>query len=222
MKSGKFMPIHFKEIPTAEMKQRAAEFAAEMGKRRSVRQFSEKDVPEEIIWNCIKTANSAPSGANRQPWHFVIVKNQELKRKIRESAEGVEKKFYQSKATREHVAAVNHLGTNWRKAFLEQAPYLIALFVERFRLLPNQEKEKNYFMMESVGLAGGLLLAAIHHAGLTCLTYTPTPSDFLRNLLGRPANERLFMLFVVGYPGKDAVVPELTKKSAEAVTSVFE
>lgn len=222
MESGKFIRFAFDEIPMSEMQQRAADFAAEMAKRRSLRQFAKRDVPTEIIWRCIETANTAPSGANRQPWHFVIVKNLQLKQKIRAAAEAVEKKFYEHQACQAQINAIKPLATTWEKNFLETAPYLIALFAERYRLNPSGEIEKNYYMMESVGLAAGLFLAALHHAGLVGLTYTPAPDRFLNELLERPANERLFLLFVVGYPDPDARIPDLKKKTATDVTSVFE
>lgn len=222
LESGQFTRFIFEEIPVSEMQQRAADFANEMAKRHSIRQFANRDVPPEIIWRCIETANTAPSGANRQPWHFVVVKNPEMKQKIRVAAESVEKEFYTHKACQAHIQAIKPLATTWEKEFLETAPYLVALFAERYRLNPAGETEKNYYVMESVGLAGGLFLAALHHAGLVGLTYTPAPDRFLNDLLERPANERLFLMFVVGYPHPDARIPALTKKNTTDVTSVFE
>ena len=217
-----FRPFEeYEEYPVDEMRRRAAEFAADMRRRRTVRHFSERPVPREIIDDCLLAAGRAPSGANRQPWHFVVVTDPEVKRHIREGAEKEEKEFYESRAPREWLEALAPLGTNEHKPFLETAPYLIAIFAESYFVGPNGEKLKNYYVSESVGIATGFLVAALHHAGLASLTHTPSPMGFLNEILGRPENERPFLLLVVGYPAEDALVPDIGKKElSEFVTYV--
>jgi nitroreductase len=194
------------------MKQRAAAWRAEMQRRRSVRQFSSRPVPQEVIADCLLVAGSAPSGANLQPWHFVVVQDPTVKQQIREAAEKEEYEFYHGRAPQEWLEALASMGTDEHKPYLEIAPCLIVIFAQSYRLLPDGRKAKNYYVSESVGIATGMLIAAIHHAGLVALTHTPSPMGFLNRILGRPDNERPFLLLVVGYPADDAVVPELSKK----------
>ena len=191
-----------------------------MNKRRSVRHFSSKAVPFEVIRNAVMTAASAPSGANKQPWTFVIVEDPEVKRKIRMAAEKEEKEFYDHRAPDEWLADLEPMGTDWRKPFLEDAPYLIVIFKKNYRVDKTQHL-KNYYVNESVGIASGFLLTAIHNAGLAALTHTPSPMGFLSKILNRPRNEKAFLLIPVGYPAADAEVPVLTKKSFEQAAEVI-
>ena len=178
-------------------------------------------MPREVIEDCLRAAGTAPSGANRQPWHFVAVTDPEVKRRIREGAEKEEKEFYERRAPRDWLDALAPLGTDEHKPFLETAPCLIAIFAVSYGIGPDGEKLKNYYVSESVGIATGLLIAAVHHAGLASLTHTPSPMGFLNEILDRPANERPFLLLVVGYPSEDALVPEIGKKELpEMVTWV--
>lgn len=209
------------EYPQEEMKKRSAEFYVEMKRRRTVRQFSNRPVPREIIENCLKTAATAPSGANMQPWSFVVVTDAVLKRQIRKEAEKTEREFYGKSASRQWVENLKPLGTNEHKPFLEVAPYLIVIFAQRYGLLPDGNKKSHYYVNESVGIATGMLIAAVHHAGLVCLTYTPSRMNFLNQVLSRPSNEKPFLLLVVGYPAKDTVVPEIAKKSLKDVAKFF-
>ena len=216
-----FIPLRsFQEIPEQEMVWRAADFYVEMGRRRTVRQFSDRPVPRELIENFLKAASTAPSGANMQPWKFVVVSDPDLKVRIREKAEQEEHEFYTRRATPEWLSALEPLGTDEHKPYLEAAPYLIAIFVERFGMLPDGRKVKHYYASESVGIATGILITAIHHAGLISLTHTPSPMGFLNEILERPENEKPFLLLVVGYPAADAVVPKIRKKGLEEI-SVF-
>ena len=194
------------------MRRRADEFRTELQRRRTVREFSSRPVPREVIEDCLRAAGTAPNGANLQPWHFVVVSDPTMKREIRVAAEKEEREFYLRKAPQEWLEALAPLGTNEHKPFLESAPYLIAIFAQSYSLLPDGRKVKNYYVQESVGIATGILITAIHHAGLVSLTHTPNPMGFLNQLLGRPVQERAFLILVVGYPGSDAMVPALTKK----------
>ena len=199
---------------------RSKENLSLMNKRRSVRHFSSKAVPFEVIRNAVMTAASAPSGANKQPWTFVIVEDPEVKRKIRMAAEKEEKEFYDHRAPDEWLADLEPMGTDWRKPFLEDAPYLIVIFKKIYRVDKTQHL-KNYYVNESVGIASGFLLTAIHNAGLAALTHTPSPMGFLSKILNRPRNEKAFLLIPVGYPAADAEVPVLTKKSFEQAAEVI-
>jgi iodotyrosine deiodinase len=212
--SAPFVPLPgYREYPPAEMAGRARDFAEEMGRRRTVRDFSDRAVPRAIIENCLRAAGSAPSGANQQPWHFVAVANPALKHRIRKAAEAEEREFYAHRAPPEWLEVLQPLGTDSAKPFLDVAPWLIAVFIRRFERLPDGSKRKHYYTDESVGLATGLLLAAIHHAGLVALTHTPSPMKFLNEILGRPKDiERPFLLLVVGYPAPDAKVPDIARK----------
>jgi len=213
---------HFRKLPEEEMRGRAAAFLAEMRRRRSVREFSDADVPREVIEDCLRTAGTAPSGANMQPWHFVVVSDPETKRRIRQAAEKAERDFYQRRATEEWLAALAPLGTDPSKPFLETAPYLIAVFVQQYGLEPDGRKTKHYYPTESVGIATGMLIAAIHQAGLVSLPYTPAPMSFLNEILDRPPNERPMMILVVGYPADGATVPELDKKPLDEIVTFVE
>jgi iodotyrosine deiodinase len=207
-----FVPLaSYREYPAAEMIARSREFAAEMQRRRTVRQFSDRAVPREVIDACIETAGTAPSGAHQQPWHFVVVADAGVKRAIREAAETAEAEFYAT-APAEWLAALAPLGTDAHKPYLEVAPYLIAVFAQRHGRTDDGGRQPHYYVMESVGIATGFLLAALHHAGLATLTHTPNPMGFLNTILGRPTNERAIMLIVAGYPAPDARVPDLRRK----------
>ena len=215
-----FVPLtSFREYPPEEMKQRAETFRAELQRRRSVRYFSNRSVPRAIIEDCLLAAGSAPSGANLQPWHFVVVSDPAIKRKIREGAEAEEREFYHGRATQEWLDDLASLGTDENKPFLEIAPYLIVIFAESYRVLPDDRTGKNYYVSESVGIATGMLITAIHHAGLVALTHTPSPMGFLNEILGRPKNEKPFLVLVVGYPAEDAVVPVIGKKSLDEIAT---
>ena len=185
--------------------------------KRAVRQFSDRPVPEEVMDNILDAGRRSQSSKNSQPWQFVVVGDAAVKRQIREAAEAEEREFYEHRAPPEWLAALEPLGTGWQKPFLETAPYLIAIFFKNYDLLPDGRKVKNYYAMESVGIATGFLIAALHHAGLATLTHTPSPMAFLNKILSRPKNERPFLLLVVGYPAEDALVPDITKKPLEEI-----
>ena len=220
MKSKKFTFLNnYKEFPVEEMLKRSQSFYEDVKRRRSVRDFSDKPVPKEIIENCIKAAGTAPSGANLQPWHFVVVSNLKIKKKIRLAAEEEEKEFYSKRAPKEWLDVLEPLGTDESKPFLEIAPYLIAIFYKSYDVLPDGNQVKQYYAMESTGIATGILINAIHYAGLVSLTHTPSPMNFLNEILNRPKNERPFLLLVVGYPAEDAKVPDIKKKSLQEIES---
>ncbi len=205
MKSYPTIPLdQYKEYPLAEMRERLAAFYADLNRRRTVREFSDRPVPRDIIETALKAANTAPSGANLQPWHFVVVSGEETKKKIREAAEVEEREFYQHRASEEWLAALEPLGTDSNKPFLETAPYLIVVFLQKFGKLKDGRKVKHYYPTESTGIASGMLITALHTAGLAMLTHTPSPMKFLNDILGRPSSERPFLLLVVGYPAGDA------------------
>jgi len=207
-----FVPLNFERLAPVEMLRRARELRAELARRRSVRHFVPDPLPEGLLEECLLTAGSAPSGAHRQPWTFVVVRDPELKRRIREAAEEEERKLYEERISDEWRAALAPLGTDANKPFLEIAPALIIVF-RRAHELENGEKRANYYTQESVGLACGFLLAALHHAGLATLTHTPSPMGFLSEVLERPENERPFLLIPVGYPAPGCEVPNLERKS---------
>lgn len=193
-------------------------FFHQMDQRRSVRDISDKPVPKAVIENIIKTASTAPSGAHMQPWTFVVVSNTDIKRQIRIAAEEEEKKSYNGRMSEQWIKDLAPLGTNEHKPFLESAPYLIIVFKQAYRVGENDTKIPNYYVNESVGLAAGFLLAAIHQAGLVSLTHTPSPMNFLTKLLDRPANEKPFLLIPVGWPNKNAEVPDITRKSLAEIS----
>ena len=216
----KLVPLTtFVERAPEEMQTRAREFYEDIKRRRTVREFSSRPVPRVIIEDCLRAAGTAPSGANLQPWHFVVVSDPQTKRKIREAAEAEEREFYGGKAPQEWLDALAPLGTDEHKPYLETAPYLIAVFAQSYALLEDGRKVKNYYVTESVGIALGFLIAAVHRAGLASLTHTPSPMNFLATLLDRPANERAFLLLVVGYPGAGVRVPDIEKKPLEAIAT---
>lgn len=196
-------------------------FYEEMKQRRSVRFFSDLPVPKETIENLIKTAGSAPSGANKQPWHFVAVSNPAVKKQIRVAAEAEEKAFYEERATAEWLRDLEPIGTDWQKPFLEIAPWLIVVFKKAYNETA-EGKTKNYYVQESVGLACGFLIAAIHQAGLATLTHTPSPMNFLADILNRPENEKPFLLLPVGYAASDATVPNIFRKAIEEIATFIE
>ncbi len=214
------VPLPFERVPSDEGLARGRDFADSMKTRRSVRFFSSDPVPREAIEMAIATAHSAPSGANRQPWHFVAISDPTIKSEIRVAAEGVEREFYEGKrATDEWLEALAPLGTDWRKPYLEVAPWLVVAFKEIHGVGPAGEKLTNYYVNESVGIACGLFIAALHSMGLVTLTHTPQPMRFLNEILDRPSNERPYILFPVGYPAPDCTVPDISKKPLEDVVT---
>ena len=215
-----FKQLDFQEFTGEDMQSRSETFLNEMSKRRSIRTFSDRSVPIEIIYNCIQTAASAPSGANKQPWQFIVVKDPAMKSKIRQAAELEEKEFYRHRATKEWLEDLNQFGTDWHKPFLDIAPYLIVVFKQAYDIKDDGSQRKNYYVNESVGIASGFLLAALHHAGLATLTHTPSPMNFLGEILNRPPNEKASLLIPVGYPAADTTVPELIKKPLEEVSTI--
>ncbi len=220
MSEARFIPLPgYREYPAAEMERRAKAFFEEVNRRRTVRQFSDRPVPRGVIELCLRAAGTAPSGANRQPWHFVVVSDSDVKCRIREAAEREEHEFYEHRAPADWLEALAPLGTDENKPFLEIAPYLIVVFAERYASGPDGQRLTNYYVTESVGLATGLLITALHHSGLTTLTHTPSPMGFLGEILGRPDNERAFLLLVVGYPAADAVVPDIERKPLEQIAT---
>ncbi|MGI9272331.1 MAG: nitroreductase family protein [Woeseiaceae bacterium] len=212
----------YEEYPIAEMRERLATFYETVDRRRTVREFSDRAVPRDIIETALKAANTAPSGANLQPWHFAVVSGAETKKRIREAAEVEEREFYEHRASPEWLAALEPLGTDSSKPFLEKAPYLIAVFLQKFGTLEDGRKVKHYYPTESTGLATGILITALHQAGLVCLTHTPSPMKFLNEILGRPTSERPFLLLVTGYPDEDAEVPDINRKSLDEFASFIE
>ncbi len=218
--SKKFVPhTEYTKFPVEEMIKRAKSFYDEMKQRRTVRAFSNKPVPRKVIEDCIKTAGTAPNGANMQPWHFVVVENASVKTKIRKAAEKEEKEFYEHRASREWLEALAPLGTDESKPFIEEASSLIAIFSESYSINESGSRVRNYYVKESVGIASGMLITALHHAGCVCLTHTPSPMGFLNNILDRPQNEKPFLLLVTGFPADDVTVPDITKKSLDEIAT---
>ncbi|MCF6305462.1 MAG: nitroreductase family protein [Rhodobacteraceae bacterium] len=201
----------FHDMTDAEMQMAALDYIEFMQHRHSVRNFSDRPIPRNIIENCVKTAGTAPSGANHQPWHFVAIANPEYKRRIREASEAEGRKFYAGGAGDEWLKAIEPIGTDEKKPHLEIAPWLIVVFAQRYGQYEDGEKFKNYNVPESVGIATGFLLAALHHAGLTALIHMPNPMEFLNEMLGRPKSEKPTMIIAVGHPAKSATVPEVAK-----------
>jgi nitroreductase len=216
-----FVPLEWREYPVDDMRRRVSRFLEIMQGRRSVREFSSRAVPRDIIETALAAAGTAPSGANLQPWHFVVVSDPDTKQRIRIAAEAEEKEFYEHRASPEWLAALEPLGTDTNKAFLETAPYLIAVFAQKFGILGDGRKVKHYYPIESTGLAAGMLVTALHHAGLACLTHTPSPMAFLNGILGRPRSERPFLLLVTGYPADGVKVPDIRRKSLPDFTTFF-
>ncbi len=220
MKTNKFIPLsQYKEYPPDEMQRRATAFYEDIKRRRTVRDYSTKPVDKSIIENCLLAAGTAANGANLQPWHFVVVSNPDIKKKIRDAAEEEEREFYEQRAPQEWLDAVKPLGTDASKPFLETAPYLIIIFAESHKIGKDGIKKKNYYVQESVGIATGILMTALHSAGLVSLTHTPSPMNFLNKILGRPANERPYLILVVGHPPQDTKVPDISKKSLNEIST---
>jgi nitroreductase len=209
----------YREFLPEEMRRRAADIRAELSRRRSVRDFSDRPVPRELLEDCLLAAGSAPSGANRQPWRFVVVRDADLKRRIREAAEAEEREFYSRRAPDEWLEALAPLGTDADKPFLEIAPALIVVFALSHSELAGGRRAKNYYVNESVGIATGLLIAALHHSGLATLTHTPAPMSFLKSILPAPEGAKPFLILVTGYPAKDAKVPAIARKSLEEIAT---
>jgi nitroreductase len=215
------VPYRPERLEPAEMERRAAELYAELAQRRSIRAFSSEPVPRSLIETAIRTASTAPSGAHQQPWTFVAVSDPATKRHIRQAAEVEERRAYESRMSEEWLDALAPLGTDWRKPFLETAPWLVVLFEQVHGTFPDGSHRKHYYARESVGIAAGFFIAAVHHMGLATLTHTPSPMGFLSQILGRPRNERPFVLFPVGYPADDVTVPDIQRKSLVEV-AVFD
>ena len=218
-----FVPhVHAINFSDQQANKEANSFNQKLQKRRTIRDFSNKAVSKEIIEQCILAAASAPSGAHMQPWHFAAISDQEIKSKIRVAAEIEEKEFYQHRASDEWLKALEPLGTDTNKPFLETAPWLIAVFAERYGLDEDGNRFKHYYTPESVGIACGMLITALHNCGLATLTHTPSPMGFLKKILKRPDNERPYLLVVCGHPAQDAMIPNLKRKPLEKVASFFE
>jgi len=208
MEAPVFEPLAgYAEYPEAEMARRAEAFAADLRRRRTVRDYQPREVPRAVLEHCLRAAGSAPSGANMQPWHFTVITDPVVKHRLREAAEAEERDFYRERAPAEWLAALAPLGTDEHKPFLEHAT-LIAVFAQRFGELPDGRRVKHYYVSESVGIATGFLIAALHHAGLATLTHTPSPMGFLNEICGRPENEKPYLLLVTGYPAPGCTVPE--------------
>ncbi len=223
MGKAEFQPLPFERRPEAEMLAAAELFRTQMARRRTVRDYAPDPVPRAVIEQAILTAGLAPSGANQQPWHFAAISSPAIKKRIREAAEEEERAFYAGRAGEEWLDALRHLGTDWEKPFLEEAPWLIAIFAQRWGEAPGADgkpvKVKHYYVPESVGIATGFLIAALHGAGLATLTHTPSPMGFLNEICGRPENEKAVILLVVGYPKDGCQVPRITKKKLDEIAS---
>ncbi|QEG21371.1 nitroreductase family protein [Mariniblastus fucicola] len=220
MAKGNHIPLkNFETRPAEEMEKRSADFYSHLKTRRSVRDFSDAPIPDAVIENCLLAAGTAPNGANLQPWHFSVVKSPEIKAEIRKAAEVEEYEFYHGKAPQDWLDALAPLGTNASKPFLETASTLIVIFSQTFGFDETGEKVKHYYVSESVGIATGFLIAALHDAGCATLTHTPSPMKFLNRILGRPSNERPFLVLVVGQPAAGALVPDIAKKTANEIST---
>ncbi len=217
-----FIEFHHETFGSGDMIKRSQEFYQWLDKRRTVRDFSDKPVPKEVILNLVMSASSAPSGAHKQPWTFCVVTDPALKKEIRLAAEKEEFESYNNRMSDEWLKDLRPLQTDWKKPFLEIAPYLIIVFKKVYDVLPSGEKRTNYYVNESVGIACGFLLTAVHHAGLAALTHTPSPMNFLSKILNRPENERPYLLIPVGYPAENALVPNLTRKTLAAVAEFYD
>ena len=213
----RFVPLEFERLEEREQLTRSRGFLAEMQRRRSVRAFSTEQVPYELVANAVAAAGTASSGAHQQPWTFVVVADQDVKRRIRAAAEEEERRSYESRMPDEWLEALRPLGTDWRKPHIEDAPYVVVVFEQTYGRRPDGSKIKHYYVKESVGIAVGLLLASLHDAGLATLTHTPSPMGFLREILERPENERPYVLIPVGYPGDECTVPDLERKSLDEI-----
>jgi iodotyrosine deiodinase len=217
MSEPRFVQLAFERLAEDEQLERSRRFLERMQARRTVRQFSSEPVPYELVRNAIATAGTAPSGAHQQPWTFVVVSDADVKRRIRIAAEDEERRSYDGRMSSEWLEALKPLGTDWRKAHVEDAPFLVVVFEQAYGVGADGSKVKHYYVRESVGIAVGLLLASLHEAGLATLTHTPSPMAFLREILVRPRNERPYVLIPVGYPAAECVVPDLERKPLEAI-----
>lgn len=214
--------LNFSPLDAQKMRERSAAFAQDLARRRTVRDYAPEPVDRDIIENCIRAAGTAPSGANQQPWHFVAISDPDIKSAIREAAEEEERAFYAGRAGEEWLGALAHLGTDDHKPFLEIAPWLIAIFAERYSVDDDGKRTKNYYVPESAGIATGFLIAALHQSGLATLTHTPAPMSFLSKVCKRPENEKPVILLVVGYPAKGARVPDIQRKPLGQITTWLE
>lgn len=219
--SYSFVRHQMQELSDEEILRRSAAFLHDMAKRRSIREFSQRQVPQEVMENVIATASSAPSGANKQPWTFCLVGDKGLKEKIRQAAEIEEKRNYNGRMSESWLSDLAPLGTDWHKPFLEDAPWLVVVFKRIYELDESSKKHHNYYVNESVGIAVGFLLSAVHQAGLCALTHTPSPMNFLTQLLGRPENERAYLLIPVGHPAAGTTVPHITKRPLNQVITIY-
>ncbi len=220
MNEAKFVPLQdYTSFSPTEMQQRAKDFYDFIKKRRTVREFSNRPIPEGVIEHCLLSAGTAPNGANKQPWHFAVVQDADIKKKIREAAEEEEREFYNRRAPEDWLEDLVPFGTDEHKPFLETAPALIGIFSQSYHLNDEGEREKHYYVKESVGIATGMLITALHNAGLATLTHTPSPMGFLNEIMQRPAHEKAFLLLVVGYPADDVQVPDISKKKLEEISS---
>jgi len=215
----RFVPLQFQELAPDEMLRRSREFHAEMDRRRTVRDFAARAIPIELVLNAVRAAGTAPSGAHKQPWTFVIVGDSDIKARIREAAEAEEKQSYEQRMPQEWLDALAPLGTDWHKPFLTTCPWLIVVMAQSYASTPHG-LAKHYYVQESVGIATGFLLAALHHAGLATLTHTPSPMAFLRDILGRPEGERVFLIVAAGYPAAGCLVPDIVRKPIEQIVVV--
>lgn len=214
-----FVPLEYSQMSADDSLRHSHSFFEQCARRRTVREYSDAPVPQAVIENCVRVAGTAPSGAHQQPWHFSCLRDPDVKRQIRIAAEAEEREFYESRATDEWLTALEPFGTNSEKPFLEVAPWLIAIFCQRHGVAEDGSRIKHYYPTESVGIATGLLVTAIHNAGLASLTHTPSPMGFLNQILDRPDNERAFVLLAVGYPADDVQVPDIQRKSLAEISS---
>ena len=221
-KKEAFIPYEHVEFPVDDMIDRSNSFYEFMNNRRSVRHFSNRKVPKSVVENIIRAASTAPSGANKQPWTFCVISNEELKNKVRKLAEAEEKESYARRMSDEWLEDLVPIGTNWEKEFIDTAPYIIVVMKKVYDMDEDGTKHSNYYVNESVGLACGLLIAAIHNAGLCTVTHTPSPMNFLTKALSRPENERAFLLMPIGYPAEDAQVPNIKRKTLGEVVVYYE
>ena len=221
-KKEAFIPYEHVEYPVDDMIDRSNSFYEFMNNRRSVRHFSNRKVPKSVVENIIRAASTAPSGANKQPWTFCVISNEELKNKVRKLAEAEEKESYARRMSDEWLEDLVPIGTNWEKEFIDTAPYIIVVMKKVYDMDEDGTKHSNYYVNESVGLACGLLIAAIHNAGLCTVTHTPSPMNFLTKALSRPENERAFLLMPIGYPAEDAQVPNIKRKTLSEVVVYYE
>ena len=221
MSDHPFISYRSQQFPPQEMQRRADALRVELDDRRSIRDFSDQSVDRALIETAIRTASSAPSGAHRQPWRFVAISDPEMKREIRIAAEREERESYESRMSEEWLEALAPFETNWQKPYLETVPWIVVVFEETYRVRPDGASERNYYVKESVGIACGFFVVALHHMGLATLTHTPSPMGFLSKLLQRPKNERPFILFPIGYPASNAKVPDNRRKALQDVSTWF-